>query len=81
MYSYIDETVDLTPPPAPYPELDTLLVGQTVVGESRPLAKSEFGLPPLDLGMTGPPLSLSMDLRVLGWFSELVDWAGALFRR
>ena len=28
-----------------------------------------------------PPLSLSMDLRVLGWFSELVDWAGALFRR
>ena len=34
-----------------------------------------------DTLLTSPPLSLSVDLHVLAWLQELVDWAGQLFRR
>lgn len=44
LYSVRDETARLAPPPSES-AAGTLLVGQTVVGESGPLAKADFGMP------------------------------------
>jgi phage tail-like protein len=44
LYSILDDTADLTVPPQS-PGCGTLLVGQTVVGESGPLQASQFGTP------------------------------------
>lgn len=44
LYSVRDETARLEPPP-PENAAGTLLVGQTVVGDSGPLAKADFGMP------------------------------------